>query len=48
VLAAEAATEPVLAASHRAYLLEDGRLTLDGTGAELAASPAVERALQRR
>jgi branched-chain amino acid transport system ATP-binding protein len=45
VLVAEAVAEPVLVVSHRSYLLEEGRQTLDGTGADLAARAAVDRAL---
>lgn len=36
---------PCLAASHRAYLLEEGRQTFEGHGEELLASPAVRRSL---
>lgn len=45
VVMSDRAALPCLAASHRGYLLEDGRQTFEGHGEELLRSPAVEQSL---
>ena len=44
VLLVEQNAKMALSISHRAYVLETGKITLSGTGAELASSDAVKKA----